>query len=392
MCWHHGGTIMGRKYGIKGLYDKRGWFYYQPPTPKDGSGVQPNAIALGTKDLVEALTTLEEKRLELLQWQAARRRTLEEILPGYYSAKRKDAVLTRRQRKIVLDGFCRYLGNPRIEAITQHMVEEWREHVEMHGVKDAQTATKHAKKKTSAKETARRSPSTVKTYTIVVKAFFNWAVEHGHLKESPMRRMKRQVKVGKTKRQEFLTELEREKTLAAEAPDHIRFILFFGFFAGLRDGEMLAMTDRWLWIAEDWSRGTVTVQEQEITLTDGTKTVWKPKVRELRTIPLHPRLLAFLKDYTLRKPWMLRPDKEFWPVETKQSKRYDAHKALGNLAVKLGIPKLNYHILRHSFATHLVMKGASLAEVAGLLGDTLKVTEDNYAGYSPSRANPLSVL
>lgn len=33
---------------IKGLYEKRGWFYYQPPTGDDG--VRPKAIALGTTD------------------------------------------------------------------------------------------------------------------------------------------------------------------------------------------------------------------------------------------------------------------------------------------------------------------------------------------------------
>jgi site-specific recombinase XerD len=237
-----------------------------------------------------------------------------------------------------------------------------------------------------------RSSTTVKTYTIVVKAFFNWAVDRGLIEESPVRRLKRQTLVVRTRVQEFLTEAHREILLKAEAPEGIRFILHFGFFQGLRDSEMLAMTADWLWIAPDWNSGTVTVKEQEIIYQNGNKGWWKPKTREMRTIPLHPRVLEFLKSYGMRRPWMLRPANERWPNPGMQSKRYDAHKTMERLGKKAGVPKLNYHILRHSFATHLVMKGVTLADVAGLLGDTLSVTEKNYAGYSPSLANPLSVL
>ncbi len=400
--------------GIKGLYLKRGWFYYQPPTPKGGDGVRPGAVALETQDLVTAIQRMEERRHDLIEWQASRRRTLDEVLPRYYQSKIRDSVLTRRQRQTVLDGFSRMLGNPRVEAITTAMIEDWRDQVETHGVKknlpEAPVKGRPAKKKPKL-----RSATTVKTYTIVVKAFFNWAVEEKLISESPMKKMKRQVRVARTKVQEFLTEEQRETAMAgAEERLDLRFILLFGFFAGLRDGEMLAMTPKWLWISTDGSYGTLTVQNQAFTFTDGRQGEWRPKVRELRVIPLHPRLISFLRDeYGMdpekddvwkkwretRKPadakatpWMLRPEKRFWPTDDVQSKRYDARKSLGNLAKSLGLPKLNYHILRHTFATLLVMKGVSLAEVAGLLGDTLQVTEETYAGYSPGKNNPLSVL
>jgi integrase len=196
----------------------------------------------------------------------------------------------------------------------------------------------------------------------------------------------------KTKRQEFLTDEQREMLLAHDTSEEIRFILMFGFFAGLRDGEMLAMTKRWIWISPEGVRGTVTVQNENFTRRDGRRWVWWPKLREMRTIQLHTRLLEYLKGYGMREPWMLRPQNEFWPPENKISKRYDAHKSMALLVRKLGLPQLNYHILRHSFATHLAMKGVSLADIAGLLGDSLKVTEETYAGYCPGKANPLSVL
>lgn len=377
---------MGPMKQIKGLHAKRGWFYFQPPKPKGGT--RPGAIALGTKDLVEALRILEEKRAELAEWQASRARTLEVVLPVYFAAKSGDAVSTRRQREVVLAGFRDILGNPRVDAVTLEMIETWREHVrERGGVLPKPVAAGAARPPGKG-----RSPTTLRSYTIVVRAFFNWAVEEKIIRASPMKKMKRQVTVARTKVQDFLSEEERERLLAAEAPDYVKLILHLGFFAGLRDGEMLALAPRWIWLAGDGGRGTLTVQNQPVVFHDGTRGEWRPKVRELRVIPLHPRLLAFLKDYGLRAPWLLRPDKERWPGEGKNSKRFDAHKALYGLAKRCGVRHLNYHILRRSFATHLVMKGVALADVAGLLGDTLQVTQAHYAGYSPNQGNPLEVL
>lgn len=382
--------VMGSMNQIKGLHTKRGWFYFQPSKPK--GGLRPVAIALGTKDLAEALGIMAEKRADLAEWQASRARTLEVVLPVYYAAKAHDAVSTRRQREVVLAGFKDILGNPRVDSITLEMIESWREHVrELGGVlpKPGKLGAVAGPVKEPVKG---RSPTTLRSYTIVVRAFLNWAVEEGMIRSSPMRKMKRQVTVARTKVQDFLSEEEREILLAAEAPDYVRLILHLGFFAGLRDGEMLALSPRWIWVAEDWSRGTLTVQNQPIVFHDGAPGEWRPKVRELRVIPLHPRLLAFLKDYGLRAPWLLMPDKERWPGEGKNSKRFDAHKALYGLAKRTGVRHLNYHILRRSFATHLVMKGVALADVAGLLGDTLQVTQAHYAGYSPNQGNPLEVL
>lgn len=89
---------------------------------------------------------------------------------------------------------------------------------------------------------------------------------------------------------------------------------------------------------------------------------------------------------------MVAPENALWPNDDKRSKRYEAKKALAGVAKRAGIEKLNFHLMRHTFATLLVMKGTSLAEVAGLLGDSLKVTEETYAGYCPNKVNPLAVL
>jgi site-specific recombinase XerD len=52
----------------------------------------------------------------------------------------------------------------------------------------------------------------------------------------------------------------------------------------------------------------------------------------------------------------------------------------------------SYHTLRHSFATHLAMKGASMIEVASALGDTLVVTERTYIGHVPGTTSTIATL
>jgi integrase len=374
---------------VKGLYERNGWFYFQPPKPKGLP--RPTAVSLGTKDLVTALQEMATRRLEFSILRAVRAGTLEEVLPSYYAAKGADAKATRLARKVILDSFKDATGNPRVDAIDGKLIDAWRAVL-------AETGGKRGKPVSLA---------TLKSYTVTLRAFLSWAVEKKLIRVHPLPRMERHMRVGATRVQGFLTEEDREKLLAAEAPDYVKLILLLGFLAGLRDSEMLALNPKWIWISEDGTRGTLTVQATPIVFAakrrkpgDAIPAVapplrtgmWQPKNRKKRSIPLHPRLLEFLKEYGLRSPWLLAPEKVEWPGEEMNAKRFEAKKALAGVAKRAGVGRVTFHMLRHSFATHLVMKGVTLADVAGLLGDSLKVTEEHYAGYAPSKANPLEVL
>jgi integrase len=58
---------------------------------------------------------------------------------------------------------------------------------------------------------------------------------------------------------------------------------------------------------------------------------------------------------------------------------------LNRLSIRCGVPGLHAHLFRHTSATLLMRSGASLWDVAGLLGDTLKTTEKTYAKHDPQR-------
>lgn len=361
---------------MKGLYRKAGseWWYYQAPKLKGCE--RPKALALGTRDEAEAINTVTDMTWNGMILAAETKDTLAVLLPRYYAAKADDRKSSRRNRRLVLDAFKERMKNPRVTDISREMIVNWRELLATSG---------------GTEESSRPlSQTSMTSYLIILRAFLNWCVAEKILRKNPALDMGKQSTVRRTRRQEFLTLEQRERLLAQPCRDYVGLILHLGFFAGLRIGEMLALKPEWIYVAPDRSHGSIRVQATAIELEDGKKMMWEPKTeRGVRTVPLHPRLITFLENYGMRRPYLLAPDSPLFPSEEKYSLRFDAKRALHNHAKKCGVPGFGYHVLRHSFGTHLAMGGAAMVEIAGLLGNTVKVAEESYAGYSPRTGNSL---
>ena len=118
--------------------------------------------------------------------------------------------------------------------------------------------------------------------------------------------------------------------------------------------------------------------------------LWKPKDKEVRSIEVHPRLQTKLANQDMTKQFVLAPFKEVW--RKAPAYRYNPKKSFKAYVTKLGLPWVTYHTLRHTFATHLAMKGAEMIEIAHALGDSLRVVEETYIGLSPVSRTKIAAI
>lgn len=346
---------------IRGLYQKRGWWYFQPATV---GGKRPPAIALKTRAEDEAINLA----FELFQGKclgAQSRDSMQSMLDRYLAemlASKGHTPKTSHCTRVTLEALVKHWGDPPVATITKEMILSWRAALgERKGLVDD-----------------KMSEASIGSYLRRLRGFLSWLVRNKQIRDHPMRDIKL-GRVKKTRREKFLTVGEREILLAGATNEEIAFILHFGFFAGLRFEEMLAMEASW--ITEGANHQVLNIERTSH---------WQPKDKEARVVVLHPRVSAFLKDYGLRKPFMLRPDRRVW--KEAPNYRYNPKKAFKAYVASKGLPWVSYHTLRHSFATHMAMAGAPMVEIAAALGDGVKVVEETYVAYSPGKARTITTI
>lgn len=111
---------------------------------------------------------------------------------------------------------------------------------------------------------------------------------------------------------------------------------------------------------------------------DREKTIGPPKNNRIRSIPLDADLYEML--YRRRKPTGF--------VFTNAKGRPLNHSYLTYhlevLCKRVGLRRITWHALRHTFASHLAMKGVPLNIVQALLGHSTIVMTMRYAHVAPS--------
>jgi len=177
------------------------------------------------------------------------------------------------------------------------------------------------------------------TFTIAVR-------EWGWMDDSPMR------KIGKLKeprgRVRFLSESECGKLLSAaqELDDKALYtVLVLALSTGARKGEILSLT----WDDVDFKRERLIFQET--------------KNGDRRSVPLNGRPHAVLKEWQHTRS---NTSNFVFPSLKDTPVRVD--RPFADVIDKLSIDNFRFHDLRHTAASHFAMNGASLAEIAEILG------------------------
>lgn len=356
-CYPGGGYPIKMK--IRGLYEKRGWWYYRPPQVK---GVRPPAVALRTRDRAEAIRLYEQLHRQTSRVHKGGKLQLE--ISRYLRSRLERGLHTEqtsRDTGYTLAKMHQFVGPGKmIGDCTTAVLQDWFAHL--------------------AKTNASTS---LNSYRGAVSGFFSWAQKEGMIEENPAKALVLPKSVA-TRAEKYCTREERDK-LVAEPLDRedIALILWLGFFAGMRIGEIVEARTDWI----DLHGGVVHVRNTD---------TFTAKGKRARVVRMSTRLRGFLEGYMERWPdlpgagerdYLLRPDKAAGKKRKSRTARpnkwrYDARLPMKRHVAARGLPWVSFHVMRHTFGTLHAMADTPLATIAREMGDDYKTTYDNYVGYS----------
>lgn len=213
---------------------------------------------------------------------------------------------------------------------------------------------------------ARLSPSSALSYLMVVRSFFNWCVEERIVRRNPAADVK-VARVDQRPRSDFCEPELRDKLINECPREDLKFVLFAGFHAGLRSLEIAESVPGWF----DLSAGILHLRKTpHIQFKD----------REERTIPITTKFRAFLEEYGLRSPYMLRPT----VGRGRNRYRYDFRRPFGIYMREQGAPWVTPHVMRHTFASLLASAGVDIYKISVWMGNDVRVVQKHYAKLLPN--------
>jgi integrase len=142
-------------------------------------------------------------------------------------------------------------------------------------------------------------------------------------------------------------------------------------YSGIRRGEALGLR----WYDVDLPRRLINVRRSYGGLTKSSKH---------RSVPIAPPLVAILQGHRDANPWrteLLFPDDSGVMFSPESKVLQDVLEAA---LVRIGLPRIRVHDLRHVFASHFVMSGGDIFTLQRILGhSTPVITSETYAHLSP---------
>jgi len=212
-----------------------------------------------------------------------------------------------------------------------------------------------------------RAAKTVNNVLTVLSVLLKTAVEWGVIKELPC-----SIKLLKTTRSvaSFYDFDEYERLVGAAQTDlPTQIIVVLGGEAGLRCGEIMAL---------EWSRVELEKRQLCVAQSEWRGHVTLPKGGRIRHVPLTKRLTDVLRGARhLRGPRVLA-DRDGRPFSQKVIQGM-VRRVARRANVKPGV-----HILRHTFCSHLAMRGAPAKAIQELAGHQDLATTQRYMHLSPA--------
>ena len=222
---------------------------------------------------------------------------------------------------------------------------------------DLETYRNHLREKLTRHGTLRATAS-VNREIACLRHVFSKAVEWEMIEQNPFTKGKALVVKANNKRFRYLTEDEIEKLLDNCVNDYTKDIIVTVLNAGMRRQEVLSLK---------WNQ-----------IRNGFIYLSKTKTDESRQIPINDDLSELLKG--IRKKNQLRSEYVFCDNKGRPFKQIT--KSFMASLRRAGIEDFRFHDLRHTFASHFVMRKGSLKDLQELLGHKTLTMTMRYAHLS----------
>ncbi len=233
------------------------------------------------------------------------------------------------------------------------------------------------------------APRTLRSIWGQLYTFFSWCSTR-----YPVRNPMYSLKMPRTRTAErnmTFWEVSQFRTFISHVNDPTwRTFFAFQYYTGCRIGETLALQEK------DYTGGAVRIDKSlsKQTLTDAYYEIKSTKTGKRRTVPIPSRLKKLLDDYILWKRERGIPsdflfcgkDGGHLPHSTIR-RRFDIY------TEEAGLPRIKIHDLRHSYVSLLIHKGANLAVIASLIGDSFEQVTNTYGHmYESDKINAVRLL
>lgn len=279
----------------------------------------------------------------------ARRRTVADLVDRYLEQvkAKRDAAYYERKRAL-LAWWKDHLGSYTLAQVTPALVAEYRDKLLSENI-----GTKESPQ--------HRSPPTANRYlSALSRAYADAVREWNWVRDNPVRRVtKEQESPGRVR---YLSDDERARLLAAcKASDckPLYLLVLFALTTGMRRGELLGL--RW----------------QDVDLERRLAVLQSTKNGDKRSVPIVPEVAELLREHG--KVRRIGSDLIF-AGEGRDAGWWDRHWYAALEAA--GIEDFRFHDLRHTAASYLAMSGASIPELAAILGHRTLAMVKRYAHLS----------
>lgn len=205
-----------------------------------------------------------------------------------------------------------------------------------------------------------RKPATIVRYIALLSHAFNVAVnEWQWLPESPVPKVKKPEVDNAVLR--FLSSDEQTNLLAAakqSANHYLYTIIIIALSTGMRRGEIMKLRWRNLILEDKKGFGLILLRA-----TKNGEPRGLPIVRSAREV-----IDCLRKEHAKQHKGHIKQDALLFPCETNPEKPVEITKAWNTALKRAEVSNFRFHDLRHTAASYLAMEGASLIQIAEILG------------------------